>query len=232
MNPSTFHSETFPLRVRDFQNKLWTHRDKIWKKEKVTDAMKVLNPKDVVQKALGYTFRQSESLGMFTIGNELFEIAGMIDKNKGLISVSTQFPEEVMNFTAAHELAHLILHDQAVLHRDRPIDGSSNITKDRLEQQADKFAAYFLMPASIVKEAFFLIFDVEKLYINKNTVLALRGGNLYDFKNKCKDERGFANVIAEADYYGGKSFNSLAKIFKVSVGAMAIRLIELDLVDF
>ena len=218
--------------VRDFQNKLWTHRDKIWKNEKVTDAMKVLNPKDFVQKALGYTFRQSESLGMLTIGTELFEVAGLIDKNQGLISVSTQFPEEVMNFTAAHELAHLILHNQAVLHRDRPIDGSSNIPKDRLEQQADKFAAYFLMPASIVKDAFFLIFDVEKLYINQNTVLALRGGNLYDFKNKCKDQRGFANVIAQADYYGGKSFNSLAKIFKVSVGAMAIRLIELNLVDF
>jgi hypothetical protein len=194
--------------------------------------MQVLNPKDVVQKVLGYTFRQSKSLGRLAIGAEWFEVAGMIDKNQGLVSVSTQFPEEVMNFTAAHELAHLVLHEQAVLHRDRPIDGSSSIPKDQFEQQADKFAAYFLMPASVVKDVFYEIFGVEKLYINENTVLALRGGNLYEFRNKCKDQRGFATAIAQAEYYGGKSFNSLAKIFKVSIGAMAIRLIELDLVDF
>lgn len=162
--------------VRDFQNKLWIHRDKIWKNANISDAMQVLNPKDVVQKVLGYTLRQSESLGMLTIGTELFEVAGLIDKNKRLVSVSTQYPEEVVNFTLAHELAHLILHEHAVLHRDRPFDGSSSIPKDPLEQQADKFAAYFLMPASVVKEVFNEIFEVEKLYINENTVLALSGG--------------------------------------------------------
>lgn len=218
--------------VRDLQNKLWTNRDKIWNKVKITDAMKVLNPKDVLQKVLGYTFRQPDSLGMLTIGTELFEVAGLIDKNQGLVSVSKQFPEEVINFTVAHELGHLILHEQAVLHRDRPIDGSSSIPKDQIEQQADKFAAYFLMPASVVKDAFYEIFQIKKLNINQSTVLALRGGNLHEFKVKCKDQRGFAMEVAKAEYYGGKSFNSLAKIFKVSVGAMAIRLIELELVEF
>src|SRR5258708_1911164 len=218
--------------VRDFQNKLWIYRDKIWKKHKIKDAMMVLNARDIVQKVMGYTFRQSESLGMLTIGSELFEVAGMIDKNQGLISVSTQFPEEVTNFTIAHELAHVILHEHAVLHRDRPIDGSSSIPKDPLEQQADKFAAYFLMPASAVNAAFYEIFKVKKLYINENTVLALRGENLYEFKIRCKGKRGFATVIAQAEYYGGKNFNSLAKIFKGSAGAMAIRLMELDLVEF
>lgn len=218
--------------VRNFQNKLWVNRDKIWKRDKVTNAMQVLNPKDVVQKVLGYTFRQSKSLGRITVGSEWFEVAGLIDKNQGLVSVSTQFPEEVINFTAAHELAHLILHEQAVLHRDRPIDGSSSIPKDQLEQQADKFAAYFLMPGSVVKDAFYEIFQVEKLYITENTVLALREGNIHEFRKKCKDQRGFATAIAQAEYYGGKSFNALAKIFKVSVGAMAIRLIELELIEF
>ena len=63
-------------------------------------------------------------------------------------------------------------------------------------------------------------------------MLALREGNIYEFRKKCKDQRGFATAIAQAEYYGGKSFNSLAKIFKVSVGAMAIRLIELELIEF
>lgn len=73
---------------------------------------------------------------------------------------------------------------------------------------------------------------MEKLYINENSVLALRGGNTQAFRIKCKDQRGFATLIAQAGYYGGKDFNSLAKIFKVSPGAMAIRLMELKLVEF
>jgi hypothetical protein len=39
-------------------------------------------------------------------------------------------------------------------------------------------------------------------------------------------------VIAQTELFNGKPFNSLAKIFKVSAGAMAIRLMELSLVEF
>jgi Zn-dependent peptidase ImmA (M78 family) len=87
-----------------------------------------------------------------------------------------------MNFTAAHELGHIILHEQAVLHRDRPFDGSSNIPKDLIEQQADKFAALFLMPANVVKDVFYEIFETEKLTLNEGTALALASGNLRDLK--------------------------------------------------
>ncbi len=218
--------------VKDFQNKLWIKRDHIWGKGTITDAMKVINPKDVLQKVLGYTFIQSESLGMHAIGDEIFEVAGLIDKTQKKVSISKSFPQETINFTAAHELGHLILHEQEVLHRDRPFDGSSTVPKDLVEQQADKFAAYFLMPALIVKDVFYEIYEVEKLRMNEGTALALAIGNLSELRDRCKDQRGFAMMIAQTEIYAGKSFNSLAKIFRVSSGAMAIRLMELSLVEF
>ncbi len=218
--------------VRDFQNKLWLERERIWGKGALTNAMNVINPKDVLQKVLGYTYIESGSLGMHAIGDEIFEVAGVIDKNKKLISISNNYSREIMNFTLAHELGHLVLHEQAVLHRDRPFDGSTTVPKDLLEQQADKFAAYFLMPAPIVRDVFYEMFGTEKLRMDEGIALALAVGNLGEFRARCKDQRGFAMVIAQTEFYGGKSFNSLAKIFKVSPGAMAIRLMELSLVEF
>jgi formiminotetrahydrofolate cyclodeaminase len=218
--------------VREFQNTLWVERDKIWTDGSITDAMKVLNPEEVLQKVMGYAYQQRESLGMLAVGEELFEVAGVIDKNIQSVSTSKQFSPEVIKFTAAHELAHLILHEQSVLHRDRPFDGSSSVPKDLLETQADKFAAYFLMPAKIVKAAFFEIFETENLRIDEGLSLALGAGSVAEIRAKCKDQHGFAMFIAQAGRYASKSFNPMAKIFGVSTGAMAIRLIELDLVTF
>jgi formiminotetrahydrofolate cyclodeaminase len=219
--------------VRDLQNKLWIERDQIWRKGITTDAMKVINPRDVLQKVLGYTFIQSESLGVHAIGDEIYEVAGVIDKNQKRVSISKNFPQEIMNFTAAHELGHVILHEQTIMHRDRPFDGGSTaMLKDPLEQQADKFAAYFLMPGKVVKDIFYEMFDTEIIGINEAVVLALVAGSRSALRAKCKDQRGFAMLIAQTELYGGKTFYSLAKIFGVSPGAMAIRLMELSLVKF
>ena len=80
------------------------------------------------------------------------------NKNEKLVQVSKQFPQETQNFTAAHELGHAILHKQTVLHRDRPLDGSSNTPRIREEMQADKFATFFLMPSKLVEDIFFEMF--------------------------------------------------------------------------
>lgn len=218
--------------VKDLQNYLWQHRLLIWKKSTISNPMDVIRPQDVLEKVLGYNYIQADSLGMHAIGSDLIEVAGIINKNEKVVAVSKQFSKEIMNFTMAHELGHLILHEQTVLHRDRPFDGYSSVPRSPQEQQADKFAAYFLMPASIVKQVFAEIFKVDKLYLMEATALALGGGNITAFRARCKDRHGFATVVAQVEYYGGKSFNSLAKIFGISAGAMAIRLIELDLVEF
>jgi formiminotetrahydrofolate cyclodeaminase len=117
-------------------------------------------------------------------------------------------------------------------HRDRPVDGSTNLPRNNEEVQADKFAAYFLMPASSVVEAFETIFESPNFVIDESSALALRAGSAYELRRQCKDRRGLARVLASAEYYGGKTVNNLAKIFGVSVETMAIRLEELNLLSY
>ncbi|MFN8291888.1 MAG: cyclodeaminase/cyclohydrolase family protein [Chitinophagaceae bacterium] len=218
--------------VRQLQNTLWLQKDVIWKNKSIKTPLDVLQPSMVLTKVMGYIYQSSNSLGIYEHDGELFEIAGLIDKNEKLVQVSKRFPQETQNFTAAHELGHAILHRQKVLHRDRPLDGSSNTPRSREEMQADKFATFFLMPTKMVKDIFFELFETEKFRINEASVLAIRGNNISLFRRQCRDKRGLARILATTEYYGGKTFNSLSKIFKVSTETMAIRLEELDLLDF
>ncbi|MFC0771648.1 cyclodeaminase/cyclohydrolase family protein [Terrimonas alba] len=225
------HSEIEEI-VRRLQNTLWLQRNKIWKDDMLENPMQVLRPDVVLKKVMDYTYLESNMLGVYEIDGELFEIAGLIDKSKKLVQVSKNFSPETQIFTAAHELGHAILHRQTVLHRDKSIDGSSIIPRSREEMQADKFATYFLMPATLVEDVFVEIFDMSKFVINESTVLALRAGSVSALRKKCQNARGLARVLASTDYFGGKSFNPLAKIFGVSIETMAIRLEELGLFEF
>ena len=218
--------------VRRLQNTLWLQRDKIWRDDRPENPMQVLKPDSVLRKVMGYIYLESNTLGIHAVEGEVFEIAGLIDKSKKLVQVSKHFPPETQIFTAAHELGHAILHRQTVLHRDKSIDGSTNIPRSREEMQADKFAAYFLMPARLVEEVFLEIFEMPKFVINENTALALRAGSISALRKKCQNGRGLARELATTDYFAGKSFNNLAKIFGVSIETMAIRLEELGLVEF
>ena len=218
--------------MRKFQNLIWHHRKLIWKTKNIEDPILVLKPDVILNKVMDYSFSFSDSLAAYLQDGKVFEVAGIIDKNKKVVQVSKNFPSETQNFTAAHELGHAILHKKVLLHRDKPIDGSTNIIRSQEEMQADKFASYFLMPAKRVEEVFFELFEIPKFIINENNVLAIRERSIGGLKNKCKDIRGLSKLIASAEYYGGKPFNSLAKIFNVSIEAMAIRLEELKLIEF
>lgn len=218
--------------VRQLQNTLWLQRDCIWKNKSLKSPLDVLQPGTVLDKVMGYTYQESNSLGIYEYEGDFFEIAGIINKKEKLIQISKRFSVETQNFTAAHELAHAILHKQAILHRDRPLDGSSNASRSREEIQADKFATFFLMPAKLVEDIFFEIFQTDKFKINESSVLAIRGNSVSTLRKRCQDKRGLSRLLATTEYYGGKTFISLSKIFKVSIETMAIRLEELDLVDF
>ena len=70
-----------------------------------------------------------------------------------------------MHFTAAHEIGHIVLHaplfkhannvdsDQKIISRKN--EGFEGEKKQPEEWQADKFAAFLLMPSQLVKKAFF-----------------------------------------------------------------------------
>lgn len=218
--------------AKQTQNVLWEYRDFLWGQTAPEIPIDILKPDIALTKLLAYSF-QYATLERHFEEEESYETAGQIDKENRVVLVSQAYPKEVQNFTAAHELGHALLHKGLVLHRDKPMDGS-NANRDLKEVQADKFATYFLMPAKQVRSIFQELFGIEKFVLNQNTLFALtsRSGNLQAFRIEHRNLRGLAKVIASTEYFAGKSFNSIAKVFGVSVGAMAIRLEELDLVEF
>ena len=69
-----------------------------------------------------------------------------------MIGVNTQHATVGQNFTVAHELAHLLLHDHEQLHVDRAFptvrlrNDVSSQGVDDAEKEANLFAAEILMP--------------------------------------------------------------------------------------
>lgn len=79
------------------------------------------------------------------------------DKHENVIGVNTHQAPARQNFTIAHELGHLMLHDQEQLHVDHEFrvrlrnDVSSKGTDDA-EREANFFAASLLMPKSFLEK--------------------------------------------------------------------------------
>lgn len=85
------------------------------------------------------------------------EISGVIDLNKKYLYINSADSPQRRRFTIAHELGHWVLHQQelaanqeiAVLYR-RPLGTEEN---DRLEQEANCFAANLLVPEEMLRKA-------------------------------------------------------------------------------
>ena len=79
------------------------------------------------------------------------------DASQKIIGVNTQHASVRQNFTVAHELAHLLLHDQEQLHLDRAFstvrlrDDVSSQGVDGDEIEANLFAAEILMPEGFLR---------------------------------------------------------------------------------
>jgi formiminotetrahydrofolate cyclodeaminase len=218
--------------VKELQNQLWIHRENIWKRTVPNFPIEVLQPRAALEKVLGYAYYESANLGTHEINGELFETAGIIDKSNKSVSISTNFPITTQRFSLAHELAHAILHDKTVLHRDKSIDGPGETNRSPEERQADKFAAFFLMPETAVRQVFEGVFHLSVFVINEATTLALGVGSPFNFRQRCQNLRGLARIIASVDLFAGQGFKSMASVFGVSTETMAIRLEELELVRF
>lgn len=218
---------------RDLQNLIWNNRSLIWKKSIPQNTLEILKPETILKQVLGYDCFFSEEYGVPTGDDGVIEVAGVIDQPNKLVAISTIFPKEVQNFTAAHELGHAILHIQPILHRDNPLDRARQRSdSDLTEHEADKFATYFLMPKKIVEEVFFRIFESMQLKIDDNTAFKFGGKSVRNLREECKNKRELSKKIAALESYDGKFFVSLAKTFGVSTTAMAIRLEELGLISY
>jgi Zn-dependent peptidase ImmA (M78 family) len=109
------------------------------------------------------------------------DVSGFLyqDNEQTVIGVNTHHAPVRQNFTTAHELGHLLLHDQEQLHVDHDFrvrlrDDVSSQGTDDYEREANFFAASLLMPRR------FLEADLESVeYVN-----LLDDDFLYDLARK------------------------------------------------
>lgn len=213
--------------AKNLHKKIWQNRNRIWPNTLPTNPIDMLDPLLALE-FIGYDCDFYETLGQFSSGGQLIEIAGIIDRNSTKVCISRQFNNNIQNFTAAHELGHALLHETNGLHRDRPLDGTK-LSRDPIESEADKFATFFLMPEKLVKSTFKKFFLTDRFSLNEETSFALGLGNFVALQEKIKTLRQLSRTLASVEQYNGLHFISLANQFRVSAEAMAIRLEELEL---
>lgn len=215
------------------QNLLWIHKDAIWLDNTPNHPAKVLKPNLALKKALAYNYVTIERLEIINDANGTFETAGIINQKEKIVLISNNFDKNTQNFTAAHELGHALLHRQTILHKDKPLDGvSKQLKRSYTERQADKFATYFLMPSKLVKKEFYELFSTEKFIIDEQTSFNLIKDSPSKLRKECRNLRGLAIKLASTEHFDNQSFESMSSLFNVSTTAMAIRLEELELIEF
>lgn len=218
--------------ARQIQIDIWNHKNELWDGSPPEDPIELLSPAHAML-IKGFSLEFVSGFGPLIRDNDIAEIAGYLDNDKKTVYVSEQFTAQQQLFTAAHELGHIFLHGDSIgrMHRDRPADGSK-LSRDHIEWAADKFAAYFLMPENLVKKVFKQKFRTEHLNINEDVAFGLGFSNIDELRKKIQNKKQLAQLVAGATHYHSNHFKSLAVQFRVSVGAMAIRLEELGLIRY
>ncbi|MES9850627.1 MAG: ImmA/IrrE family metallo-endopeptidase [Candidatus Thiodiazotropha sp. L084R] len=217
--------------AKKLQESIWKRRHELCSDSVPNDPVKLLDPA-IAFNLVGFRYEMAETLGQFASNGSTFEVAGVIDRTVKCVQVSRQMPFNTIRFTAAHELAHAVLHQGVHMHRDRPLDGSGQErARDKIEIEADKFASFFLMPQNLVRKRFQQIFLCEKFVLNEATAFALDPSGSQNMLQGRKTLRELARILAKTGSFNGQNFRSMADQFYVSVEAMAIRLEELSLLE-
>ncbi len=215
--------------ARLVQYEIWHNREALFPMG-VPSPLAMFQP-DIAARALGVEYEHREQLGRFGQRGDRFETAGMIDRTRGIIAVSTRFPYPAQRFTGAHEIGHFVMHPDEIMHRDRPVFGSFDSVRPPREQEAEYFAACFLAPKKLVEEEFAARFiKTPPLPLTDAVAWNLLGEAAHELFWARAGSLDFAAAVANARSFNGKRFTSLADHFGISVSAMAIRLQELGLV--
>lgn len=213
--------------ARRVQFEVWAQRKLLWNTVPPVPAM--FEPY-VVARILGLEYEPRERIG--AVDFQTATAAGVLNRRRNTISISTDFEYEVQRFTGAHEIGHYVLHPDIgfeVEHRDRPIYGWAS-GRPQHEADADYFAACLLVPRKALIEEFEKRFGTKKPLPYTTTVAFHIGLSMADFDTR-RDRLLFAKALARAQSFDRHRFLSLAEYFKVSVSALAIRLWECGLVD-
>jgi len=186
----------------------------------------LFHPENIAE-YLGVKFVRLEEIPSGDIG---YETAGMLDRDNKTIYVSNKFPIEQQRLTGMHEIIHWMLHKDRVMHRDRPIEKTQNRRNiSPIEWEATHFACLYLMPEKMVKQIF-----SETFNLSPNTQICFDEAMAFDLnvdiEKLLKMPRMERTIkLVTATRFNGNMIMPIHKRFKISPMAMAIRLMELDL---
>lgn len=159
---------------------------------------------------------------------------GLYDSERSRIFVPSLKSNET-RFSLAHEIGHAVLKHEGLCYRERSRTGrpfASSQDRDR-EEDANCFAAKFLMPAELLAASFLERFGsrIARDEIDDNTAYSLTGGRVGPSSLRQMRLLELAQLFARSKWFNGRSFESLCEKFRVSPEALAQELIDLELLS-
>lgn len=220
--------------ARQLLLEIWGRRGELWAPSVEPEEIFPLDVPLIIQNVLGVNVEEPEEI---LNGEAGVEIAGFIDRKQNKIVLAQRFKIQWRRFTAAHEVAHWLLHPKLIYLRERPLTGAerANYQRSETESEADAFAAELLMPTKLVNKIFFRDFHSPIDGRKPDDDLAFWFSEASPTKIAPSDLAGRgvqfrALGIAQADTWRGTAILPLTDQFGVSPTAMSIRLMELGLV--
>jgi Zn-dependent peptidase ImmA (M78 family) len=190
-------------------------------------------PLRTVVEVLDWTLEEVGSVGH--VGPGLEPVHGLVNFERRVIMVGIDnIPLARRNFTLAHEIGHIVLHNAsefAIARRiapyRRPAAPPRGQVGWQIEEEANLFAAELLMPRRAIRNRFEAMFQVA--HFEAGTLLRLLQPN-EPFSADPSGRRQMTASELLARHRSNAHAKSLQEFFGVSNKAMAKRLRELGLV--
>lgn len=201
---------------------------------------------DIIKTVLGWNLEEVPSIGQAKYG-DIFSgesVLGKIELGKKLITINVgDTSKEIRNFTLAHEIGHLVLHQASIsCHggsalRKRSVRRLKFENHDesalRQEREADVFASELLMPEKAVRKQFHFTFSREAIRSQSTFIQKLYERQMGDsIRRRASIDQSSPIAVARyiANYKSDPDMLPLTEFFGVSRDAMSYRLVELELI--
>jgi Zn-dependent peptidase ImmA (M78 family) len=214
--------------ARRLQIEIWGRREQHFPLG-VPDISTIFDPRNVAD-FCGLFYEERDRLEAAYPGGG--PAAGIWNRDRRTVLISSQYSYEVQRYTGGHEIGHFILHPnvgERVMHRERALSGNG-IVRSQQEQEADYFSSCLLMPRGAVEKEFTARFGGKQPLSLTEDVAFHLGADMRELFAQPRESLMFARAVASAQNFDRRRFKSLTQYFQVSPMAMAIRLDELELV--
>src|SRR5437868_3870343 len=106
--------------ARQLLLRLWSDRHRLWQAPPGEDEFLRVAPELTATEVLGFHLEKPEEIGTELLRpweqEQRFEVAGLLDRSRRTIVIAQKFQLPWRRFTTAHELGHVVLHSDILLH--------------------------------------------------------------------------------------------------------------------